>query len=74
METQYRPLWMSVIYGIKLGGSSVIKGFSLTLWHMHPLESGRGLFISDYGYGNSGNNGIGAYEPLIFEIDIVKKE
>lgn len=65
--------WSADSTAIKLGSSSVIKGFSLTLWHMHPLESGRGLFISDYGYGNSGNNGIGAYEPLIFEIDIVKK-
>lgn len=57
----------------KLGGNSVIKGFSLSLWHMHPFESGQGLFISDYGYGNSGNTGIGTYEPLIFEIDIVKQ-
>lgn len=66
--------WSADSTAIKLGGSSVIKGFSLTLWHMHPFESGQGLFISDYGYGSSGNDGIGAYEPLIFEIDIVKKE
>lgn len=75
-KSTYSPssvTWSADSTAIKLGGSSVIKGFSLTLWHMHPFESGRGLFISDYGYGNSGNESIGAYEPLIFEIDIVKK-
>lgn len=67
--------WSSDSTALKMSGSSVIAGFSRTLWRMHPYESGRGFFISDYGYGNSGNgNTIGAYEPLIFEIDIVKKQ
>ena len=53
--------------------SSVIKGFSLTLWNMHPFESGQGLFTSNFGYGASGTGTrITEYSPLIFEIDVVK--
>lgn len=52
--------------------TSVITGFSLTLWNMHPFESGRGLFTSNFGYGANGTGTrITEYSPLIFEIDVV---
>lgn len=74
----YKPVsitWSADSTALKMSGSSIISGFSRTLWKMHPYESGRGFFVSDYGYGKSGNGTtIGAYEPLIFEIDIVENK
>lgn len=59
----------------KMGGSSdIISGFSLTIHQMHPHEHGTGLFISDYGYKDTGSGeSIPPYSPLIFEIEIVDK-
>ncbi len=52
--------------------SSVIPGFALTLWHMHPGEKGIGVFYSPLGYSFNGSGAtIPGYAPLIFEIEIV---
>jgi len=60
---------------LTMNSSSVITGFSLSIWHMHPYESGTGLFTSDFGYKASGSNRkIPGYAPLIFEIDVVDEE
>lgn len=54
--------------------SSVIPGFAITLWHMHPMEKGIGVFYSPLGYSYSGSGeSIPGYAPLIFEIEIVEK-
>ena len=73
----YAPV--SVTWGedssdINMGGSSIITGFSLTLWQMRAFETGIGIFTSAYGYGYSGSGeSIPGFAPLIFEIEIVKK-
>ena len=73
----YAPV--SVTWGedssdINMGGSSIITGFSLTLWQMRAFERGIGIFTSAYGYGYSGSGeSIPGFAPLIFEIKIVKK-
>ncbi|MGN1212205.1 MAG: FKBP-type peptidyl-prolyl cis-trans isomerase, partial [Candidatus Cryptobacteroides sp.] len=52
--------------------SSVISGFSKTLWEMKNGEKGVGMFYSSLGYGSSGSgSSIPAYAPLIFEIEII---
>lgn len=54
--------------------SEIIAGFALTLWQMHPMEKGVGVFYSTLGYGSTGTgNAIPGYAPLIFEIEIVAK-
>lgn len=54
--------------------SSVISGFSMTLWEMKAMEKGIGIFYSPLGYGYSGSEpSIPPYAPLIFEIEIVAK-
>ncbi len=59
---------------IKLGESSVISGFALTLWQMRAMEKGVGVFYSPLGYAYSGSGkSIPGYSPLIFEIEIVAK-
>jgi len=66
--------WGEESTDIQLGGSTVITGFSSTLWQMRPYEKGIGVFSSDFGYGSSGSGStIPAYYPLIFEIEIVDK-
>lgn len=57
----------------KLSSSSVINGFSLALYHMHPYESATAIMTSDYGYTNTDKEVIRPYSSLIFEIDIVDK-
>ena len=55
-------------------GSTVVSGFSLTLWQMKAGEKGVGIFYSPLGYGYSGSgSSIPAYSPLVFEIEIVDK-
>ena len=55
-------------------GSSVIAGFSKTLWEMRPMEKGVGVFYSNLGYSYSGSgSSIPGYAPLIFEVEIVAK-
>lgn len=54
--------------------SEIISGFALTLWQMHAMEKGVGIFYSPLGYGSTGNgNSIPGYAPLIFEIEVVAK-
>lgn len=66
--------WGEKYDDLKLGSSSVIPGFALTLWHMHPMEKGIGVFYSPLGYSYSGSGAsIPGYSPLIFEIEIVAK-
>lgn len=70
-----KPVTMSNEYsGIKLGSSSIITGFALTLWNMHPYEKAVGLFTSPLGYASSGSGSmIPPYSPLLFEIELVDK-
>ena len=59
---------------IKLGSSTIIKGFAYTLSKMHPGESGSGIFYSALGYGATGSGkSIPKYSPLRFDIYIVDK-
>lgn len=74
---EYKPVpvaWGENHSGITLNGSSVVSGFSLTLWHMKAGEKGVGIFYSPLGYGHSGQGAsIPGYAPLVFEIEIVDK-
>ena len=74
---EYKPVpvkWASEYTDIKLDGSSIIKGFALTLWQMQAAEKGVGIFFSDLGYSYSGSGkSIPAYAPLVFEIELVAK-
>ena len=55
-------------------GSSVIQGFAMTLWRMHPFGKAIGIFYSNLGYGVQGSGeAIPPYSPLMFEIEIVEK-
>lgn len=75
--SKYTPMavtWSADSTQLKTNSSSLIKGFCLTLWQMHPYESGTGIFTSKWGYGAQGTAGkIPPYSPLVFEIDIVDK-
>lgn len=76
-EKTYEPVKVSCgkdSLSYKLSGSEVIKGFSMTMHRMHPYESGRSFFTSDYGYGTTNSGIINAYSPLVFEIDIVESK
>lgn len=72
----YAPVevtWGEEFDDITMSSSSLINGFSLTLWQMRAFEKGIGVFTSNYGYGYSGSgSNIPGYAPLIFEIEIVK--
>jgi hypothetical protein len=66
--------WGETFSDIKMGGSTIIGGFGLTLWQMRAFEKGVGIFYSPLGYSYSGSgSSIPGYAPLIFEIEIVKK-
>ena len=73
----YEPVsisWGETYSDIKMGGSSIIGGFGLTLWQMRAFEKGVGIFYSPLGYSYSGSgSSIPGYAPLIFEIEVVKK-
>ena len=73
----YAPVavkWGETFSDITMSSSSLITGFSLTLWQMRAFEKGIGVFTSDYGYGYSGSGeNIPGYAPLVFEIKIVAK-
>ncbi len=63
--------WSDITMGSD-NATSIISGFALTLWQMHPMEKGIGIFYSPLGYSYSGSgNSIPGYSPLIFEIEIV---
>lgn len=76
-SNNYQPVsikWSDKATSITMGSgsSTVIEGFSKTLWQMRAFEKGVGYFVSSMGYGASGSGGsIPAYSPLIFEIEIV---
>jgi FKBP-type peptidyl-prolyl cis-trans isomerase FklB len=74
---EYKPVsvsWGETFSDIKMGGSTIIGGFGLTLWQMRAFEKGVGIFYSPLGYSYSGSgSSIPGYAPLIFEIEIVKK-
>ena len=74
---EYKPVsvsWGESYSDIKMGSSSIIGGFGLTLWQMRAFEKGVGIFYSPLGYSYSGSgSSIPGYAPLIFEIEIVKK-
>lgn len=54
--------------------SSLVSGFTQTLWQMKAMEKGIGVFYSALGYTYSGSGQlIPAYSPLMFEIEIVEK-
>lgn len=68
--------WGDTHSDITLGESSVVPGFSQTLWQMANCGPGTkavGVFYSDLGYGYSSSGSIPAYAPLVFEIEIVEK-
>lgn len=69
--------WASDSLSITMGtgASSVIAGFSRTLWQMKSMEKGVGIFISDFGYGSYGSgSSIPGYAPLIFEVELVENK
>ncbi len=66
--------WNSDASSVKLGESTVITGFGMTIARMNKHEKGIALFYSEYGYSYSGSGStIPAYAPLIFEIEFVDK-
>ena len=75
----YKPVrinWGEKYTDITMGSdkTSVVGGFSLTLWQMRAMEKGVGVFYSNYGYNHSGSGStIPGYAPLIFEIELVAK-
>ncbi len=72
VQINWGEKWSEITMGS--GKSSVVPGFALTLWQMHPMEKGIGIFNSPLGYGTSAQgNSIPGYSPLIFEIEIVAK-
>lgn len=76
-DRKYKPVsikWGESHSDLTMGtdASSVIGGFSMTLWKMKAMESGMGIFYSPLGYGYSGSEpSIPPYAPLIFEIEVV---
>lgn len=69
--------WAADSLSLTMGSSSssVISGFSRTLWQMRSMEKGVGVFLSDLGYGQSGSgNSIPGYAPLVFEVEMVENE
>lgn len=69
--------WGDSYYQLQMGdessSSSIIQGFAMTLWRMHPFGKAIGIFYSNLGYGYSGSgSSIPAYSPLMFEIEIVE--
>jgi FKBP-type peptidyl-prolyl cis-trans isomerase len=68
--------WAETHGEITMDGSSLVSGFTQTLWNMANCGPGTkavGVFYSDLGYGYSGSGSIPAYAPLVFEIEIVDK-
>ena len=76
-STTYEPkeiAWAETFGGLTMDGSSLINGFTKTIWQMNKGK-GIGIFWSDLGYGNSASgNRIPAYAPLMFEVEFVKEK
>ena len=53
-------------------GNSVIKGVAKTFLNMKYGEKAVSFFSSEYGYGSQEKN-FGVFQPLFFEIYVVKK-
>ena len=58
---------------IKMGGGSLIDGFSYCISRMKTGEKGICIFISDLGYKGDKQGNIPAYSPLRFEIEMIGK-
>lgn len=70
---QWGESYTNIEMGASGSSSSIITGFAMTLWRMHPFGKAIGIFYSDLGYGISGSGEmIPAYSPLMFEIEIVE--
>ncbi len=66
--------WGDSYSEITMSSSSLITGFTRTLWAMNPMGKAIAIFTSDYGYGSSGSGSvIPGYAPLIFEIELVEE-
>lgn len=72
----YKPVkvsWSGSETGLLMGssGSSLVRGFSMALYRMHPYEKARAVMTSDLAYSSGGSgNTIPAYSPLIFEVEL----
>lgn len=70
---QWGDSYQALQMGDESSSSSMIQGFAMTLWKMHPFGKAIGIFYSNLGYGYSGSgSSIPAYSPLMFEIEIVE--
>lgn len=76
-SSTYTPVavsWAKEASSLKMNSSSLITGFSNTLFNMQPFEKGIAYFISPLGYSASGSGYlIPGYSPLEFEIELVEK-
>ncbi len=74
--SQKKITWGENFSATKMGESSVIAGFSKTLWQLKDKKDkkGLGIFWSKLGYGVSGiQDVIPAYSPLIFVVEVADK-
>lgn len=75
----YEPVqihWNEEAENLTMGESltTMVPGFSKSLFAMHPGEKGRAWFISSLGYGSSGSgNIIPSYATLVFDFEFVDK-
>jgi FKBP-type peptidyl-prolyl cis-trans isomerase len=58
-------------FGVVIGSSSAIAGFSEGISKLKKGEKARIIFPSSIGYGSAGSGTIPPYTPLIFDIEIV---
>ena len=55
--------------------TSLVDGFSLGLFWMHPGEKAVVGFYSSLGYGLTGSGGsIPGFSPLVFELELMEEE
>lgn len=58
-------------FGVVIGSSSAIAGFSEGISKLRKGEKARIIFPSSIGYGTNGSGSIPPYTPLIFDIEIL---
>ncbi len=58
-------------FGLVIGSSSAIAGFSEGISKLRKGEKARIVFPSSIGYGTAGNSTIPPYTPLLFDIEIL---
>ena len=72
----YSPL--EVLYNEDLtqmkDDNSLVKGFCMALKEMSYGDVAFTMFYSEYGYGSTGSDKIGPYQPLTFWLDVREKE